>query len=97
MATAKRAMPISRQLCYLIFMHTPAKKNSTDQLKLRRPGIDLQGRKKEPATRDSLTYETKKGEPLYRVHAEFKSDFSFRGSGYTMGRSEQPAKSYVEF
>ncbi|MDZ4262801.1 MAG: hypothetical protein U1B30_10795 [Pseudomonadota bacterium] len=85
-------------------MSKPSKKNSTDQLKLRRPGIDLQGRKKEPATLDSLIYEIKKSEPLYRVYAEFKSDFSFaqrltneHGSGYTVGRAEQLPKSYVEF
>jgi thymidine phosphorylase len=51
-----------------------------------------------------LGHEVKKGEPLYRVHAEFRSDFNFaqrltseRGSGYTIGEAEQLAKSYVEF
>ncbi len=51
-----------------------------------------------------LCHEVKKGEPLYCVHAEFKNDFSFaqrltngHGSGYTIGRAEQLAKSYVEF
>ena len=49
-------------------------------------------------------HEVKKGEPLYRVHAEFKSDFNFArnlttayGSGYTIGRADQLPKSYVEF
>ncbi len=46
----------------------------------------------------------KKGEPLYRVHAEFKSDYDFaqsmttqHGSGYTIGDAEQLPKAYVEF
>jgi len=46
----------------------------------------------------------KKGEPLYRVHAEFKSDHDFalsmteqHGSGYRIGPAEQLPKAYVEF
>jgi len=43
------------------------------------------------------------GEPLYRVHAEYKSDFHFarayteQQSGYTIGAPEQVARSYLEF
>ena len=43
------------------------------------------------------------GEPLYRVHAEYKSDFNFasmlieKSSGYTIGRPEEVTKSYMEF
>jgi thymidine phosphorylase len=51
-----------------------------------------------------LGHEVKKGEPLYRVHAEFRSDFHFaqrltteHGSGYTIGRAAELPKSYVEF
>lgn len=46
----------------------------------------------------------KKGEPLYRVHAEFKSDYEFarrltseHGSGYSIGNADQLPKAYVEF
>jgi thymidine phosphorylase len=45
-----------------------------------------------------------KGETLYRVHAEFQSDFKFaralheeRGSGYRIGEPDQVHKLYVEF
>jgi thymidine phosphorylase len=44
-----------------------------------------------------------KGEALYRVHAEFKSDYEFakrlteQDSGYTLGSAEQLPKAYVEF
>ena len=45
-----------------------------------------------------------KGEPLYRVHAEFQADFKFaralyeeRGSGYRIGAPDQVPKLYVEF
>jgi len=44
----------------------------------------------------------KKGEPLYRVHAEFKSDFRFacelsqRDSGYVVGQAEDVPKAFVE-
>jgi thymidine phosphorylase len=42
------------------------------------------------------------GEPLYRVHAEYSSDFKFaqelsdRHSGYTIGRPEQVSKRHLE-
>jgi len=46
----------------------------------------------------------KKDEPLYRVHAEFKSDYEFaqrltteHGSGYSIGHVDQLPKAYVEF
>jgi thymidine phosphorylase len=45
----------------------------------------------------------KKGEPLYRIHAEFPSDFNFsvelsdRDSGYIIGKEEQIPKAFVEF
>jgi thymidine phosphorylase len=45
----------------------------------------------------------KKGEPLYRIHAEFPSDFKFsrelceRNSGYLIGKEEQIPKAFVEF
>lgn len=45
----------------------------------------------------------KKGEPLYRVYAEFSSDFAFardlceRNSGYQIGTEEQIPKAFVEF
>ncbi len=46
----------------------------------------------------------RKGEPLYRIHAEFKSDYDFalrmteqHGSGYRLGSAEQLPKAYVEF
>jgi thymidine phosphorylase len=43
------------------------------------------------------------GEPLYRVYAEYQSDFHFaqayteQQSGYTIGTPEQVAKTYLEF
>jgi thymidine phosphorylase len=43
------------------------------------------------------------GEPLYRVHAEYQSDFNFarayteQQSGYTIGTPEQVSKTYLEF
>lgn len=48
---------------------------------------------------DSVTI----GEPLYRVYAEFPSDFKFamrlceQDSGYRIGRQEEVAKAFVEF
>jgi len=45
----------------------------------------------------------KKGEPLYRIHAEFPSDFDFafalceRENGYLIGKEEQIPKAFVEF
>lgn len=46
----------------------------------------------------------KKDELLYRVHAEFKSDYEFaqrltseHGSGYSIGNADQLPKAYVEF
>jgi len=47
--------------------------------------------------------EVKKGEPLYRVHAEYQSDFHFakaltdKQSGYRIGRPEEVSKTYMEF
>jgi len=45
-----------------------------------------------------------RGEPLYRVHAEFNADFKFarafndeHGSGYLIGTAEEVPKFYVEF
>ncbi len=44
-----------------------------------------------------------KGEPLYRLHAEFPSDFNFalalceRDSGYLIGKEDQIPKAFVEF
>ena len=44
-----------------------------------------------------------KGEPLYRIHAEFPSDFNFaitlceRDSGYLIGKEDQIPKAFVEF
>jgi len=44
-----------------------------------------------------------KGEPLYRLHAEFPSDFNFalalceRNSGYLIGKEDQIPKAFVEF
>jgi thymidine phosphorylase len=44
-----------------------------------------------------------KGEPLYRIHAEFPSDFKFavelseRSSGFQIGNEEQIPKAFVEF
>ena len=45
----------------------------------------------------------KKGEPLYRIHAVFPSDFKFatalceRDNGYLIGKEEQIPKAFVEF
>ena len=45
----------------------------------------------------------KAGEPLYRIHAEFRSDFDFAialsksSSGYSIGGEDQIPKAYVEF
>jgi thymidine phosphorylase len=46
----------------------------------------------------------REGEPLYRVHAEFQSDYEFaralnreRGSGYTVGEPSDMPTAYVEF
>ncbi len=47
--------------------------------------------------------EVKKGEPLYRIHAEFPSDFNFalslseRDNGYLIGSEDQIPKAFVEF
>jgi len=47
--------------------------------------------------------EVKKGDPLYRVHAEYKADFNFakaltdKQSGYHIGRPEEVSKTYMEF
>jgi len=47
--------------------------------------------------------EVKKGEPLYRVHAEYQADFNFaralteKRSGYRIGRPEEVSKTYMEF
>ena len=44
-----------------------------------------------------------KGEPLYRIHAQFPSDFNFArslsesASGYRIGREDQVPQAYVEF
>jgi thymidine phosphorylase len=44
-----------------------------------------------------------KGEPLYRIHAEFPSDYKFakelcgRDSGYRIGKEDQIPKAFVEF
>ncbi|MCK5002945.1 MAG: thymidine phosphorylase family protein [Gammaproteobacteria bacterium] len=44
-----------------------------------------------------------KGEPLYRIHAEFPSDFNFaltlceRDIGYLIGKEDQIPKAFVEF
>lgn len=44
-----------------------------------------------------------KGEPLYRIHAQFPSDFNFavalceRDSGYLIGKEDQVPKAFVEF
>jgi len=43
-----------------------------------------------------------KGEPLYRVHAEYQSDFKFaqelsnKNSGYQIGRLEQVSKHFLD-
>lgn len=47
--------------------------------------------------------EVKKGEPLYRVHAEYQSDFHFaktfteKTSGYRIGKAEEVTQTYMEF
>jgi thymidine phosphorylase len=47
--------------------------------------------------------EVEKGEPLYRVHAEYQSDFNFacaltdKQSGYRIGKPEEVIKTYMEF
>ncbi len=47
--------------------------------------------------------EVKKGEPLYRVHAEYQSDFQFAKTytetvtGYRIGEAKELGKSYMEF
>jgi thymidine phosphorylase len=47
--------------------------------------------------------EVKKGEPLYRVHAEYQSDFHFaktfteNTSGYRIGKAEEVTQTYMEF
>ena len=58
-------------------------------------GVDLLKKLGDPA---------QKGETLYRVHAEFQSDFKFartlheeRGSGYRIGEPDHVPKLYVEF
>jgi thymidine phosphorylase len=58
-------------------------------------GVDLLKKLGEPV---------QKGEPLYRVHAEFQGDFKFaralheeRGSGYRIGEPGEIPKIYVEF
>jgi thymidine phosphorylase len=44
-----------------------------------------------------------KGEPLYRIHAEFPSDYKFakelceRDSGYLIGKEDRIPKAFVEF
>ncbi|MDH5785869.1 MAG: thymidine phosphorylase family protein [Chromatiales bacterium] len=44
-----------------------------------------------------------KGEPLYRVHAEYQSDYNFaraltdKGSGYRIGEAHELSKTYMEF
>jgi len=47
--------------------------------------------------------EVEKGEPLYRVYAEYQSDFNFaraltdKQSGYRIGKPEEVIKTYMEF
>lgn len=47
--------------------------------------------------------EVKEGEPLYRIYAEYLSDFNFacalsnQGSGYSIGEQSQIPKAFVEF
>lgn len=49
-----------------------------------------------------LGEQVKKGEPLYRVHAEYKSDYRFaheltdRTTGYSIGEPSEVSKSYME-
>ena len=48
-----------------------------------------------------ISDKVKKGEPLYRVHAEVAADFQFaralaaRASGYAIGRADEVAASVV--
>lgn len=57
-------------------------------------GVDLLKKLGEPVQR---------GEPLYRVHAEYRSDYHFahsyseQVSGYTIGEPAQVTKTYLEF
>ena len=58
-------------------------------------GVDLLKKLGEPV---------EKGEPLYRVHAQFNADFKFarafndeHGSGYAIGSADEVPKLYVEF
>ncbi len=50
-----------------------------------------------------LGEKVKKGEPLYRIYAEFPSDFNFalqlceRNNGYLIGTEDQIPKAFVEF
>jgi len=50
-----------------------------------------------------LGEKVKKGEALYRVYAEFPSDFNFalelceRNNGYSIGEEDQVPKAFVEF
>ncbi|MFO7602477.1 MAG: thymidine phosphorylase family protein [Gammaproteobacteria bacterium] len=59
-----------------------------------RAGVDLLKKLGEPV---------KRGEPLYRIHAQFKADFAFARrradefSGYRIGQSHEISKSYMEF
>ncbi|KPK40153.1 MAG: thymidine phosphorylase [Gammaproteobacteria bacterium SG8_47] len=59
-----------------------------------RAGVDLLKKLGEPV---------EQGEPLYRVHAEFRADFEFakalaeQDSGYRLGTKEQLPERYVEF
>jgi thymidine phosphorylase len=47
--------------------------------------------------------EVKKGEALYRVHAEYQSDYNFarnltdENTGYHIGKPEEVSKTYMEF
>ena len=46
--------------------------------------------------------QVEKGEPLYRVHAEFRSDFKFaqdlsgKNNGYSIGKPEEVSKHFLE-
>lgn len=47
--------------------------------------------------------EVSKGEPLYRIHAQYQSDFNFarnlseQQSGYIIGKPDEVSKTYMEF
>ncbi len=48
--------------------------------------------------------EVQRGEPLYRIHADFRGDFQFaldlvrtNGSGYTIGKADELPRAFVEF